>query len=269
MANQNLLKNQLQILFPWYVTGLADGDGMFGCIIFREKKKISLEFKITGLSSTSSILMENLKNFFNCGRISIDNRRDETIKFVVTDFKSIINNIIPHFEKYPLQGSKELNFLTFKKIALMMLNKEHLTEQGYNKILELYGTMNKNRTFEEKFNYLKDKLFFINKDWLIGFIEAEGTFYCYVEKLDGEIKKTPKITNTLEIAQSTHEYHLLSAIIKFLGLGYLKPKPQGDTLNDLKSLRSVSRIVCNSPEKVISFLGLKPFVTSKQKDYAV
>lgn len=268
MKNQNLLNNQIPVVLPWYVTGLVDGDGMFGCIVFREKKRISLEFKITGLSATSSNLMENLKIFFNCGRISIDNRRDETVKFVVTDLDSILNKIIPHFDNYPLQGSKELNFLTFKKIALMMLNKEHLTEGGYNEILELYGTMNKNRTFEEKFNYLLKKNFCINKEWLIGFIEAEGTFYCYIEKQIEGVNKTPKITNTLEIAQSTHELPLLKAIIQFLNIGYLKPKPKGEDLNDVKALRSVSRIVCNSPEKIISFLGLEPFITLKQKDYA-
>ena len=278
MKNQSLLnklnlkeENKVSNLNPWYVTGLSDGDGMFGCIVFKEKKRISLEFKITGLSKTSSILMNNLKLFFNCGRIAIDNRRDGTIKFVVTDLNSIINKIIPHFDNYLLQGSKRLNFLTFKKISKMMENKEHLTELGYIQILEMYGSMNKNRKFEEKFNYLlnisSSESFNINRDWLIGFIKAEGSFYSYIEK---EIEnKVPKITNTLEIAQSTHELPLLKAIIKFLNIGYLKPKPKGDNLEDIMSLRSVSRIVCNSPDKIINFIGPNPFFSLKQRDYEI
>ena len=174
----------LSIFKPWYVTGLVDGDGMFGCIISKTNKTISLEFKITALSSTSYDLINELKTFFNCGRISIDNREDGTIKYVVTDLKSILTCIIPHFEKYPLQGSKELNFLTFKEIALMMENKEHLTEKGFNTILEKYKTMNSNRSFSEKYEYLLNKNFSINKDWLIGFIESEGTFYCYMSKIE-------------------------------------------------------------------------------------
>lgn len=164
-----------------------------------------------------------------------------------------------------------MNFLTFKKIAFMMSNKEHLTIQGYEKILALYSTMNKNRSFEEKFNFLAEKSFTINKDWLTGFIDAEGTFYCYIEKQveapEAIVKKIPKITNTLEIAQSSHELPLLKAIITFLELGYLKPKPKGDDLESIRALRSVSRIVLNSPEKVIKFLGLEPFISLKQKDY--
>ena len=85
----------LSIFKPWYVTGLVDGDGMFGCIISKTNKTISLEFKITALSSTSYDLIKELKTFFNCGRISIDNREDGTIKYVVTDLKSILTCIVP------------------------------------------------------------------------------------------------------------------------------------------------------------------------------
>ena len=261
----------LSIFKPWYVTGLVDGDGMFGCIISKTNKTISLEFKITALSSTSYDLIKELKTFFNCGRISIDNREDGTIKYVVTDLKSILTCIIPHFEKYPLQGSKELNFLTFKEIALMMENKEHLTEKGFNTILEIYKTMNSNRSFSEKYEYLLNKNFSINKDWLIGFIESEGTFYCYMSKIEenNQASSIPKVYNSLEIAQSTHEVPLLKAIINFVEKGYLKPKPKSESLEDMLSLRSVSRIVFNSPDFIISFLGENPLFSSKQRDYTI
>ena len=261
-------------LKPWYVTGLVDGDGMFGCIRSKTNKTISLEFKITALSSTSYDLINELKTFFNCGRISIDNIEDGTIKYVVTDLKSILTCIIPHFEKYPLQGSKELNFLTFKEIALMMENKEHLTEKGFNTILEKYKTMNSNRSFSEKYEYLLNKKFNINKDWLRGFIESEGTFYCYMSKIEEENQFKdniiiPKVYNSLEIAQSTPEVPLLKAIINFVEKGYLKPKPKSESLEDMLSLRSVSRIVFNSPDFIISFLGENPLFSSKQRDYTI
>ena len=59
----------------------------------------------------------------------------------------------------------------------------------------------------------------------------------------------PKVYNSLEIAQSTHEVPLLKAIINFWRTqekGYLKPKPKSESLDDMLSLRSVSRIVFNS-----------------------
>ena len=40
MTNMNFIKPRLNIkLTTWQVTGLTDGDGMFGCIVFKEKKK--------------------------------------------------------------------------------------------------------------------------------------------------------------------------------------------------------------------------------------
>ena len=117
-------------LKPWYVTGLADGDGMFGCIVSKTNKTISLEFKVTALSSTSYDLINELKVFFNCGRISVDNREDGTIKYVVTDLKSILTIIIPHFEKYPLITQKRADFLLFKSVVGLMNKSEHLTSEG-------------------------------------------------------------------------------------------------------------------------------------------
>ena len=60
---------------------------------------------------------------------------------------------------------------------------------------------------------------------------------------------------------------LLINIIKYLGIGYLKPKPEGTNLEDVLKLRSVSRVVCNNPSNIILFLGDKPFLTLKQNDY--
>ena len=109
---------------------------------------------------------------------------------------------------------------------------------------------------------------------MIGFIESEGTFYCYMSKIEEEnqIKDNiiiPKVYNSLEIAQSTHEVPLLKAIISFVEKGYLKPKPKSESLEDMLSLRSVSRIVFNSPDFIISFLGENPLFSSKQRDYTI
>jgi hypothetical protein len=114
-------------LNPEYVTGLSDGDGHFGININRAAKKVSLEYKITSHCASLGLL-KDLLAFFGIGRINIDNRGDNTMKFVVSSLQHIISVIIPHFEAYPLQGSKHLNFLAFKEAALLMNSGAHLTE---------------------------------------------------------------------------------------------------------------------------------------------
>lgn len=44
----------------------------------------------------------------------IDNKDSKGYKFQVSNLDSIINIIIPHFDNYPLQGSKRLDYLTWK-----------------------------------------------------------------------------------------------------------------------------------------------------------
>ena len=60
--------------------------------------------------------MNQFIQFFDCGKVNVritDNRCD----FYVQDLNKIINNIIPHFDNYPLQNIKHLDFADFQKAA--------------------------------------------------------------------------------------------------------------------------------------------------------
>ncbi len=50
--------------------------------------------------------------FFKCGKLNIRNNRCD---FYVQDYKKIYANIIPHFNHYPLQNIKYLDYLDFVK----------------------------------------------------------------------------------------------------------------------------------------------------------
>jgi len=52
--------------------------------------------------------------------------------------------IIPFFEKYPIKGTKYNDYIKFKEAAIIIKNKEHLTEKGLNKVIDLKKSMNKN-----------------------------------------------------------------------------------------------------------------------------
>ncbi len=58
---------------------------------------------------------------------------------------SDINKIISIFDKYPLQGTKLLDYLDFCKIAKLMNAKAHLTEEGLAEIRKIKAKMNTGR----------------------------------------------------------------------------------------------------------------------------
>jgi hypothetical protein len=54
--------------------------------------------------------------------------------------------------------SKYLNYLDLKEAINLMLNKEHLTKEGINKLKIRVNQMNTKRSFDDKFNFTKKHL---------------------------------------------------------------------------------------------------------------
>lgn len=88
--------------------------------------------------------MESLKNQLNCGTISVKST-DNTVHSAVYKFSDIVEKIIPLFSNYPLMGTKAEDLADFKKVAKLMENKAHLTENGLKEIIKIKQGMNRGR----------------------------------------------------------------------------------------------------------------------------
>lgn len=71
--------------------------------------------------------------------------RDKSVNFRISKYSDIVDVIIPFFQKYPIIGQKSLDFLDFSKVAELIRKKEHLTSEGFNKILKINSSMNLRR----------------------------------------------------------------------------------------------------------------------------
>lgn len=146
------------ILTHWYITGITDGEGSFQISIQDLKGngltgfKPFLEFKITQKNHSVGVLFE-IQKFFGCGRICIDNRKSSTMKFVITNVDDLFYKLIPHLDKYSLITSKYLNYIDFKSALILLKNKEHFKYEGIQKLRCIKSTMNKARSFEDKYNF--------------------------------------------------------------------------------------------------------------------
>lgn len=88
------------------------------------------------------VLIQSIQNFFGgIGYVSNTNNRG-TVEFRVSILNDIINKIIPYFDNYPLITQKSYDYIIFKQIALLMLNKEHNTTAGLEKIVTLRASLN-------------------------------------------------------------------------------------------------------------------------------
>lgn len=60
-------------------------------------------------------------------------------------FSDMNEKIIPFFDKYPLVGCKRQDYLDFVKVAKLMNEKAHLTQEGLEQIRVIKSGMNKGR----------------------------------------------------------------------------------------------------------------------------
>lgn len=91
------------------------------------------------------LLIQSLVDFLKCGRYVKSPEGYNHCKFIVSSLSEITENIIPFFEKYQIKGVKNLDFLDFCKVAQIMINKNHLTKDGLEKIKLIKNEMNRNR----------------------------------------------------------------------------------------------------------------------------
>ena len=57
-----------------------------------------------------------------------------------------LDKVLDHFEQYPLQTKKHVDFCLFKEVVMKMKRGEHLTTEGLQDIINLKATLNKELT---------------------------------------------------------------------------------------------------------------------------
>ena len=132
-------------LDPWFVTGLVEGEGCFAVsFTLRKKLKIGIEtrpsFSIS-LNRRDLSLIQAMHSFFGCGAVRYS-KGDRTYKFESRSVQDLATNIVPHFEKYPLHGSKANDFRIFAEICSKARANLHMNRGYLSEIIEDAYRMN-------------------------------------------------------------------------------------------------------------------------------
>ncbi len=137
------MKNDLN---PFYITGFTEGEGSFYVGILPRKMKEGFEVRPSfslSQNEKDKELIETLVDFFGCGFVRYS-KSDQTFKYEVRSLEDLQSKIIPHFEKYQLEGRKKTDFNTFKKAVEIMKTNKHLEKEGLKEIATLALLMTKN-----------------------------------------------------------------------------------------------------------------------------
>ena len=146
---------------PHWLTGFVDGDGCFYVNIKKTKLRPARAGTVSGFQVIVSfyiyqhvrdeLLLTKLLDYLKCGRIdkAPSTKPQGIVRFTVLKLSDIIENIIPFFQSYSLQGIKYRDYIDFCKIVDIMKNKSHLTPEGLNKIKSLKSGMNTGKVYDQ------------------------------------------------------------------------------------------------------------------------
>lgn len=179
--NKNKNKNNSIEFEQWFV-GFTDGNGSFH--IWQQKvgdnKKWNLSFKLTQ-SSYDGKALNYIKRELGVGSIIKDGKK---LKFFIRDIKKIESVLIPIFDKYPLLTTKYFYYIKFKKALSILNNTEFTKEYKDIEILKLKNLKPPVDYISPAWNNaslpltnVKSINYVMTKSWLVGFIEAKGSFY--------------------------------------------------------------------------------------------
>ena len=202
ITRQTINKNK-ELFYQWLV-GFTDGDGTFS--IAHQNGKWSLAFKLSQHEYNMRLLYF-IKSQLGVGNIN----KEATTKMVsyrIRDRKQLSEIIFPIFDNYPLLTTKYFNYLKFKEAYNILENpnliKTQKDELMFNLIKEgaslpsdsyvspAWGIVN------NKVNTVHEANKVMSKSWLIGFTEAEGSFYL-VQKSKDRLVHGFEITQKLDL----------------------------------------------------------------------
>ena len=131
-----------------WLAGFTDAEGCFFIALKKSPESklgetVWLRFILTQHIRDEEFL-KSLISTLNCGRYIAKVGYGE---FIVEKFTDVFDKVIPIFEEFKLHGVKSNNYDDFKKAALLIENKQHLTREGLDQIKKIKGNMNKNRKY--------------------------------------------------------------------------------------------------------------------------
>ena len=134
-----------------WIVGFTDGEGCFSISVVRNATcrlgwQVQHEFAVTQAAPSRSAL-ELLREFFGCGSIIENHRRDDhrssLMRFSVKCRRDLAEIIVPFFELHPLLTAKQGDFERFNHVLQLMQTGAHLEHEGLRAIAAITEQMNR------------------------------------------------------------------------------------------------------------------------------
>ena len=198
-------------LTPDWIVGFVDGDGHFG---FQKSTLHTNRFYFVVSQNQSSVsVLYQLKRFFKCGVVTKSGQNMKEYK--VNCKEHLIHVIVPFFLANPLKTVKRQQFEVFLQ-----------------KLIPESSLTNMQTTNAQPLN---DQYLDLTDDWLLGFIDAKGSFVCTISN--------HIIRPQLIIALHSRDKLILDSVQKHLNRGVRSTRKSGVEVFQLSSNKDMCFLV--------------------------
>ena len=263
------------IVRPEIWSGLIDGEGSFSIIVDKNKTRklgwrVQLKFQL-GVHTKDLNLLYQLQQYLGgVGSIHLHKAslRRDIVNYSIDSIEDL-NKLIIHLEKYPLLTQKAADFLLFKPAVELVNNKDHLTVEGLNQIINIKASMNLGLSDILKLEFpgyiavdrpvINNENIIIDPHWISGFVSGEGNFDVRIPSTNS--KRGYRVQLRFRITQNNRDIRLLEKIVEYFGSGNIY-KYKG------KSAVSLSIVdFTNITNVIIPFFNKNPLIGIKYYDY--
>jgi LAGLIDADG DNA endonuclease family protein len=134
-------------LDPRWVVGFVDGEGCFSVSVHRNANakstggwQLQPVFHVYQHERYRGVL-EGLISVFGCGRLRPKGPGSSVWTYAVDSLAHLEAHVLPFFERYPLVVKAD-DYRRFAAIVRSMRRREHLTGEGFERLLRLAYEMN-------------------------------------------------------------------------------------------------------------------------------
>ena len=128
-----------------YISGYVDGEGCF-TVSISPRAKLAVGWEVRPSLSVSqngdrAEVLQLIQAHLGCGSIRPD-RSDRTLKWETRRLEDLLEQVIPHFVRYPLLSGKRRDFERFAVICTSMAAGAHRHVDGLIQIVKIASEMN-------------------------------------------------------------------------------------------------------------------------------
>lgn len=244
-------------------------------VFINKNPKVNLGYQIQvcfqiGLHKKDRALLEMIQSYFK-GVGNILKQGENLVQYRVTSIKDL-EVIVEHFsvENYPLITQKRADFELFKQVLEIVNNKEHLTEEGLKKIVNIKVSMNKGLSDELRAVFPNVKpvsrpvvVYQTIKDpnWLAGFVSGEGSFLISIFKSNTQTGFAVRLI--FKLTQHSRDTDLMKSLVDYLNCGRYVAAPSDFNHGDF-----VVSNLTDITQRIIPFFKKYPVIGNKSLDFS-